>query len=621
MKALRAAKFASGPVGFCPGELQEQHGLLVDQHRRVAVRVDLLAVEPHADPDAQVLPRPDQVLGIETPVGPRGANVRGLRHGGTGEEEQHRLGYDELAERIGVALRPEDRAERVLPPLEETEVALVLGKEPDLELVAHAPQAAAEHLGLAAHGQPLAAVVEGAVVRARGLTGVEVDAVGGFQERVADGAVVGDSSGGGQDAGVQILPGDLAFDQDLGRERRRPGQRVNVAGSLAPLGRLGRSGRAHPEVGDVARVGLKLVGQLVARRDLPGELVGVDSLVVGLHGDAVGDVDRDLTLDLLVGEPEPQLVLDHRPRDLDRRLVPVEVGLGQVGVVARAVAVETARAVVELEDALELVASLFLDDSGEAALRPAELDARTRGDHLHLLDGVRVDLAHLLARERIDVGHAGDDRFEVAVARTVHVRIAVAVGILHSGRQREHILVEAARHGQILHELVGETGRLRGLFQVDDVACGDHPHALLDLVRELHVEALVATEQDVDAGETSRAEAGEGDLDDVATARAQHRKLGHAVPVAGHGRLLDVAQLVADRHGRAGQRQPAGVGNLHGQAAGLGRRDRRREAHHDDGQGCPQPSHLVRILRGVRVTECTATPGPVLYDESRRAGG
>ena len=167
------------------------------------------------------LARADQVLGEQAPVGAGRPHIllRGAR-ANRGDDDRDRIGIL-FPSRRGVPAGLEDEPEHVRPTLEVAEVALVLGQEADLELVAHAPESASEYFGLLRTVTPLPVVFDRAEVRSRALPRVDVEALCILEERLAGDAAVGNALGRGQLGRAQVLPGNLAFDQESWARRAR----------------------------------------------------------------------------------------------------------------------------------------------------------------------------------------------------------------------------------------------------------------------------------------------------------------------------------------------------------------------------------------------------------------
>ena len=338
-------------------------------------------------------------------------------------------------------------------------VLLAIHGEADAQLVRRPEVPAAEGRDIHSQRVPLVDVVERAIEAATLAVLDPVAAVRGGPCIRRLGAAVRCGGYGGPGGDLRTLRRKPRFDQDHRAERNGPGQyAVRRIERLAQRG-IGSTPRAEAHAVGVAATLAQVQGQLVARTDLPGQPVVVRDRFEPRDRHAPGRVDRVRVVGEAVGRAVPQPIADDRPTQAD-----VDV----VGAVTRRVAVEAMRAVEQLDLPLMIVAALFLNDSRESALRASILDTGARGDDLHLFDGVRVDLAHLLAGQRIDVRDAADDRLEVAAARAVNVRVAVAVRVLDSRSEGDHVLIEAARHRQIRDELAGEANRRRVRAQVDD---------------------------------------------------------------------------------------------------------------------------------------------------------
>jgi hypothetical protein len=148
----------------------------------------------------------------------------------------------------------------------------------------------------------------------------------------------------------------------------------------------------------------------------------------------------------------------------------------------------------------------------------------------------------------------------------VNVGVAVSIRVLDAGSQREDVLVEATRHGEILDELVAELSRVGHLLQIDDFAFGRDLDALLDLLGELDGDRLSVVDRDPEVADPSGAEAGKRYLDLVPLTGLQHRELDDAVLVGQKRGRLDVSRLLADGDGRAGK-WAGRVCHPHGHAA------------------------------------------------------
>ena len=146
-----------------------------------SLRVDLLAVDPHAGGDRQVLDRLDLILDVDAPVLPGGADVVGLGHGDVGGDEAQWPGTDPLLHLV----------DDVGTLAELAEVALALDLDTDLQPVGRAEHAAGVDGRRPLDGEPLPVVVLIHVVGARDQPGVGVEALRvGEQRGVGDAAVL-----------------------------------------------------------------------------------------------------------------------------------------------------------------------------------------------------------------------------------------------------------------------------------------------------------------------------------------------------------------------------------------------------------------------------------------------
>jgi hypothetical protein len=147
------------------------------------------------------------------------------------------------------------------------------------------------------------------------------------------------------------------------------------------------------------------------------------------------------------------------------------------------VAVEEIAAPEELEGALEVVAARLGHHRHEAALATAELGGRAGRLHFDLLDRFEVELLADFPCQGVDGRDPVHQRHHVGVARSVDVRVAVAVDVADAGRQAQHVLVVATENRQVFDELVGEAGGGGGLLRVHHVGAGLHAHLLAHLAR------------------------------------------------------------------------------------------------------------------------------------------
>ena len=266
---------------------------------------------------------------------------------------------------------------------------------------------------------------------------------------------------------------------------------------LVLSGQRGGLGRRQPELVPVVAddpgegVGLRGEHQGVGRRDLPAQLSlpGLERptlrvVLAAQWGRVLEGLRRlrrrrELRI-ALVGAEEPDVVLPDRPAQGEEVVVDVLVELGaREGLSADLAVALVLRIPVVVGDqgpgrSVERVRARLGDDVDDRSLRAAVLRRdRGVGDH-DFLDGVEVVVGAEGARRRIRRVDAVEQVDVRRVDRPVGVRVAVRVGVVHSGSELDEILI-AARNGERLAELRVGRRQIRDVGLVDqrDIARND----------------------------------------------------------------------------------------------------------------------------------------------------